>query len=369
MRKSSIFLIIFIAFYFFSCGDEIELAEINVIDFPFVGIKSAIIKGNISFPGTSRITSSGVCYNTTGNPTILDEKTENLQSLLGDFQDSISNLQASKKYFVKAYAITKDGVSYSDEYDFKTGGGQPNIFNFRVKSNQPPSVVVRIRVNPNGVNTKVTFIYGTTTDYELGEISAHTDLINSEEVIAKIDNLSVGQDYNVKVIAENEVGTVESENLVFNSSYIIGSELDGGIIAYIDDTGMHGFVRSRNPISNQVGFGYTQSWGPRVETGATGIEIGDGKENTLKIEPFIEWYSVIGNVLYYEIEGNSDWYMASLKELEVIDQNLGLSGDFWSSSEYSADSVYSYNADTKQGYIEAKLANGYYQTGIGVSYF
>ena len=64
---------------------------------------TAISGGNISSDGGSAITSRGICWNTTGNPTISDNLTEDGEGA-GLYESNIDGLEAFTEYFIKAYA-------------------------------------------------------------------------------------------------------------------------------------------------------------------------------------------------------------------------------------------------------------------------
>jgi uncharacterized protein (TIGR02145 family) len=94
---------------------------------------SANSGGTISSDGGALITSRGVCWNTTGNPTIEDSKTTDGTGS-GNFTSFITGLTANNSYYVKAYATNSAGTAYGKEYVFKTYTGTAtdidgNIYN------------------------------------------------------------------------------------------------------------------------------------------------------------------------------------------------------------------------------------------------
>ncbi len=75
--------------------------------------------GNVTFNGGSEITTRGVCWNTTGNPTISDSKTSD-GSGVGAFTSNLTGLAANTTYYVRAYATNDKATSYGDEVSFTT---------------------------------------------------------------------------------------------------------------------------------------------------------------------------------------------------------------------------------------------------------
>ena len=77
--------------------------------------------GNISELGSSDPTAHGVCWNTTGMPTLADSFTnEGAASAASSFTSSISNLLQDTPYYVRAYATNTVGTSYGNQVSFTT---------------------------------------------------------------------------------------------------------------------------------------------------------------------------------------------------------------------------------------------------------
>jgi hypothetical protein len=80
---------------------------------------SATCGGNITNAGGLTITSRGICYGTTSNPTILNTKVVS-GSGTGIFSTIITNLIAGTKYYARAYATNSAGTAYGNEISFST---------------------------------------------------------------------------------------------------------------------------------------------------------------------------------------------------------------------------------------------------------
>jgi uncharacterized protein (TIGR02145 family) len=80
---------------------------------------TAFTGGNITSNGGSDVLTSGVCWSTTIDPTIEDNKTTD-SIVNGTFTGTINGLKASTKYFVRAYATNSVGTSYGNEIQFTT---------------------------------------------------------------------------------------------------------------------------------------------------------------------------------------------------------------------------------------------------------
>ena len=75
--------------------------------------------GNITDDGGAPVTARGVCWSTSQNPTISDNKTENGTGV-GNFTSSISGLEPNTMYYVRAYATNSEGTGYGNERSFTT---------------------------------------------------------------------------------------------------------------------------------------------------------------------------------------------------------------------------------------------------------
>ncbi len=81
----------------------------------------AISGGNVLSDGSSTVTVRGVCWNTTGTPTISDDFTSDGPlngSMIGAFTSSITGLTNGTFYHVRAYATNAYGTNYGGEMIF-----------------------------------------------------------------------------------------------------------------------------------------------------------------------------------------------------------------------------------------------------------
>ena len=82
---------------------------------------------------------SGICMNTTGNPTTVDRKVWRTNPGTGTFIDSVSGLTTGTLYYWKAYVIILDTITYSSQKTITTQGyaqpaSQPSISNTVIDS-------------------------------------------------------------------------------------------------------------------------------------------------------------------------------------------------------------------------------------------
>jgi len=106
-------------------GNEIDftthasLASITTNEVTEITENSAISGGVIAEDGGAEITARGVCWSTSTNPTVDDNKTEDGEGV-GEFESSLLNLDFNTEYFVRAYSENMAGITYGNEVSFST---------------------------------------------------------------------------------------------------------------------------------------------------------------------------------------------------------------------------------------------------------
>jgi uncharacterized protein (TIGR02145 family) len=110
--------IIFIIIVLGGCK-KVTLPEVVTTEVSSITLNTAISGGEITSDGGGDILEKGVCWNTTGDPTIADAKTSNGKGS-ASFTGNISGLQKGSGYYVRAYATNSAGTAYGEQYIFST---------------------------------------------------------------------------------------------------------------------------------------------------------------------------------------------------------------------------------------------------------
>ncbi|MCX6286928.1 MAG: M23 family metallopeptidase [Bacteroidetes bacterium] len=89
--------------------------------YPAVNITStsATSGGVVISAGGGTVSFRGVCWNTSGNPTVLENATFDGQGL-GFFTSALSGLTPNTTYYLRAYATNETGTAYGNQESFKT---------------------------------------------------------------------------------------------------------------------------------------------------------------------------------------------------------------------------------------------------------
>jgi hypothetical protein len=80
---------------------------------------SATCGGKVTYDGGETVTVRGVCWNTTGNPTISNSRTQD-GSGTGSYTSYMTGLKRHTRYYVRAYATNANGTSYGTQRIFTT---------------------------------------------------------------------------------------------------------------------------------------------------------------------------------------------------------------------------------------------------------
>lgn len=84
-----------------------------------IGGTVALSGGNVTSIGGSSVTAKGVCWSTSPNPTIANNKTTN-GSGAGGFLSTLTPLSPNTTYYARAYATNSFGTGYGNQIVFKT---------------------------------------------------------------------------------------------------------------------------------------------------------------------------------------------------------------------------------------------------------
>ena len=181
------------------------------------------------------------------------------------------------------------------------------------------------------------------TTYTQGDILYAT----SATELTKLPAGTAGQ-----VLTMNTGATAPEWVAVTTATYAIGDTHQGGIIFYLDASGKHGLISA--PTDQSAGIKWDN--GSFVDTYAYGNGIGAGEGNSQGIRT---WQGTCSSCYASElcqdlsIGGETDWYLPSKYELNLMYENIGQGnalglgniGSFsptyyWSSTEYDNDNAW-----------------------------
>jgi len=136
------------------------------------------------------------------------------------------------------------------------------------------------------------------------------------------------------------------------TEYVVGMEVQGGIVFYVDEYGEHGLVAALEDLPGLYPFGCHSTM-----IGATYNNLGGGYFNTSLITASacsqIGPETAASAAVSYQSNGYSDWHLPSLYELELIFTTIGaLDSDwYWSSTEANSTDAYQVSSSVSTGFF------------------
>jgi hypothetical protein len=266
--------------HFETASEEPTVLITNIKD---IEERSARAFGQISDDGGSEITERGFVYSELSNPDIdmNDEKVDEIGSDLGtgSFNFELHGLQPNKRYYVKAFARNKNGVSYSEENNFETKNNttKPLITNLVDEKVNESSVKLSANVNDGGsALTKQGFVFKEEkgSDFDTLWVSVNSPFEKTK------GNLEEGNSYQYGAFACNENGCGSSDLKTFKfesgepsvtrpSVLTLDSQVSGNTVTLFGEIESNGGAEIEEwgfEISEQNGF--TNGDGvPYTETG------------------------------------------------------------------------------------------------------
>jgi hypothetical protein len=116
------FLALGILLFTYSCkpdDPDPSFFEVTTTDAINITLSTAQVDGQVSVQGNPEITTRGVCWSTSVNPTVSDNKTTEGTGA-GNFTSTLTGLNENTVYHVRAYATANNEVVYGNEISFTT---------------------------------------------------------------------------------------------------------------------------------------------------------------------------------------------------------------------------------------------------------
>ena len=256
--------------------EEIVLPEVSTQAATNISYTTATGHGTLSKLGNPNTQLYGICWNTTGEPTVSDPHTNEGVAVLGSFTGSMTGLIPVTTYYVRAYAYYTGGVIYGNEVALTT-----------LTINQSPTLVTGSVVNISTTTATGQGLIGmlgsplasqhgvcwnrtgipTTSDDCTQEGSVAVGLFTTS-----MTNLSPGTKYYVRAYAINILGPVYGNEVSFTTDNYTLPSLTTGItsdITAFSATGNGWVYQVGNPPMSQHGFCWDLSSNPTTANSCT----------------------------------------------------------------------------------------------------
>ena len=233
----------------------------------------------------------------------------------------VENLQTNTNYTYTIEVTNQYGTFTSLTYQFATLNDEPTI-DFSYELTAENQITLTGAITPAVNDESISSIY---IQYKHHEESNYTiiNLSSSNYSISEVLNdLVQGPNYNFKLVIVNDYNTFE-ENLYYNIpvTYEVGDYLFGGVIAYIDPTGYHGYIMSELEYVANLQWSTDRFSSDELAYLSNLNTYDDGVENTQIIIDFHLGISDSAPAAEYcaslNINGYDDWYLGSDEEYSI----------------------------------------------------
>ncbi len=336
-------------------GNEITFSSLTTLTTTpatLITLTTAASGGNITDDGGAPVTARGVCWNISTGPTTANNKTLN-GSGTGIFTSSLTGLTPNTLYYVRTYAINSLGTSYGNEITFTTllNPVLPTVTTNPVLNILSTTATSGGNVLSDGGSAVIFrgLCWGANPNPTISDTHT-TNGGGLGEFASSLTGLNPGTHYHVRAYAVNSVGTAYGNELTFTPFYVLGENVGGGVIFYVDGTGLNGLIASTSDQSTGA------SWGCDGAVMGTSTAIGTGQANTAAIVNGCSTAGIAARICDdLVLNGYSDWFMPSRDEVYQMYAERELIGNFsggyyWTSSETGSLTAQSFAFSQGYGY-------------------
>ena len=180
-----------------------------------VSYTSVTLGGNVTNENGATVTERGVCYGTSTNPTINDNKVT-AENGTGTFTVSVANLADGVTFYARAYAINERGITYGEAVSFTTTKITAPMVTTTIASNiSYTSVTLGGNViAENGASVTERGVCWSTSSNPTVNNSKQSVGSGTGTFTTNITGLSDGVTYYVRAYAINSVGTTYGEQRI-----------------------------------------------------------------------------------------------------------------------------------------------------------
>ncbi|MFN6388587.1 MAG: beta strand repeat-containing protein, partial [Bacteroidota bacterium] len=175
---------------------------------------TAISGGNITDNGGASITTSGLVWSTTSNPTIPSATKTTDGTSTGIFTSSLTGLTAATTYYVRSYATNSVGTNYGTQTSFTTLAQAPTVSATAIPTSiARTTAVVGGTVSVDGIPTASRgLVYGTSSGSSTYSVTVGS---GAGTFTTTLTGLTAGTTYFVRAFASNILGTVYGPEQTF----------------------------------------------------------------------------------------------------------------------------------------------------------
>ena len=224
----------------FTTLQNIELPTVTTADVTDITQTTAVSGGNVTDEGGAAVTARGVCWSTSQNPTVDDNKTTDGNGT-GIFTSNLTDLKANTTYYVRAYATNENGTNYGEQKSFTTLQNieLPTVATADVTDITQTTATSGGNVTDEGGATVTArgVCWSTSPDPTIND-NKTTDGNGTGAFTSNLTNLTANTTYYVRAYATNSEGTNYGEQKTFTTlQYIQLPTVTTTIVTNVTSTG------------------------------------------------------------------------------------------------------------------------------------
>ena len=219
---------------FYSCKKDPVVPTVTTSAVTNVTITSATSGGVVTKDGGAAVSSRGICWGTSENPSVSDSHTSDATGV-GSFISELTGLTPNTEYHIRAYATNKAGTAYGTDISFTTTPlAVPTLTTAAVTSVTLTTAISGGDITSDG-NATITAkgVCWATTTGPTTSSSLTTDGTGSGNFISNLAGLLPGVTYYIRAYATNSVGTAYGNEITFTTTAVVVPTLTTSAISLI----------------------------------------------------------------------------------------------------------------------------------------
>ena len=217
------FLLAILSSFWIQCKKEaIQVAPtVNLSTVSVLSSNSAIIGGDILADGGATVTAKGVCWDTSPNPTLSGNKTNNGTGT-GSFVSLLTGLTPGTTYNIRAFATNSVETAYSSQSTFKTMALAPVLTTLDLSFVTSNSATGGGNITNDGGSAVMSrgICWATTQNPTIAN-SITAGGTGSGTFTCNLTGLLAGTTYYVRAFATNSGGTAYGNQVTFTTTTVV----------------------------------------------------------------------------------------------------------------------------------------------------
>jgi uncharacterized protein (TIGR02145 family) len=253
---------------------QVVAATVTTTAISAITTTTAASGGNVTADGGGTITSRGVCWATTANPTTTNSKTSDGTGT-GLFTSSIAGLTPGTAYHVRAYATNSSGTAYGSEVTFTTLTAVPVLTTTAVTGITSVAAVSGGNITSDG-GSAVTArgVCWNTTVKPVATDPHTTDGTGVGSFPSNLSGLLPNTAYHVRAYATNTNGTAYGDDVPFTTLTVVPTVTTAIVTVFTQTTATAGGNVTSNGGATVTARGVC--WGATANPDIAGSHTTDG---------------------------------------------------------------------------------------------